>query len=338
MNVQRPSVNIVHRYGTTLFTPHFDPVRDGFDVVENGPTDRAWDLVVVFEALSERATYKVREGGTVFVAGEPPEIGNHASAFLEQFDAVFCAGTPTGVASFVSNKQHFNNWHFGYSTGRSGYRYDHRDISNMPPPVKTHNISTVTSNLNYLPMHIRRRALIDRLALDYADKIDIFGRPHRFVEYKEDAIIPYRFHICIENCSIPDIWTEKVADSILAYSVPLYAGCTNIEDYFPGATISIDLDDYAGTRKTIDEILRNGESIYQARLKALTSARESLITEFDISTLISHRLAVSRIHNMRDATLKPQASFPFARTRAILARTQRKITTIAWRRKVSRLA
>jgi len=333
---RRPAVNIVNITGRALFAPHFDPVRDGYDLVENGSPDREWDLLAVFEALPAPAIYRVRAGGSLFISGEPPEIGGHAFAFLQQFDAVFCAGARADAAASVSHEQHFNNWHFGYSAARAGYRYSHATIRDLPLPEKKATLSTVTSNLNYLPMHIRRRALIDRLTRDYAGRIDIFGRPHRFVEYKEDAILPYRFHLCVENCAVPGLWTEKIADALLSYAVPVYAGCPNIESYFPGATLAIDLEDYVSARRAIDTILQDGEALYRSRLDAIVAARRRLIEDFDISALIRDRLRQLDADSMRTVALVPEDQLPFARVRDLLLRARRRARTIAWRRRVAR--
>lgn len=329
----RPAINILHRYDRPLFVQHFDRERDGFHVTENGADDRIWDIVIVFEALSASQQLRVRRNRTVFVAGEPPSIGNHGKAFLRQFDAVFSAGPSYGSAN-ASAEQHYNNWHFGYSA-KNGFRYSHSFIRDLPAPDKKHMLSTITSNLAYLPMHIKRRALIDRLAQDYSGKIDIFGRPHRFVEYKEDAILPYRFHICIENWAAPDLWTEKIADTLLGYAVPVYAGCPNIEAYFPGAAIMIDLEDYASARRTIDAILTDGESIYKERFPAVAEARKHLIETLDISSLIKRLLHEPNTTEVRNIMLQPDAAFPMATLRDLIARFRRKITTLVWRQRVA---
>lgn len=334
MTDARPVVNILHRYCEPLFTPHFDPVRDGFNVVENDDRDLVWDMVIVFEAITSARRLRVRDGGLVFISGEPPEIGNHAAVFLRQFDEIFCAGARPGSAPRISHEQHYNNWHFGYSRD-AGYRHGHDDVRDLPPPAKTQAISTITSNLNYLPMHIKRRMLITRLARDYAGRIDIFGRPDNYIEYKEDAILSYRFHLCVENCSVPDLWTEKIADALLGYAVPVYAGCPNIERYFPGATIAIDLDDYVSVRQTINRILADGEAIYRERLPAVIAARQALIERFDISSLIGARIHATTGAGLRDIMLRPEAAFPLAGLRDLAARIRRKVTMLRWRRRIA---
>lgn len=331
MSGTRPVVNIVNASGRALFTPHFDPARDGYDVVENGGVDREYDLLIVFEAMLTPSTYRVRAGRVLFVSGEPPEIGGHPRGFLRQFDAIFSAKAPPGSVAPVSHEQHFNNWHFGYSAARGQYRYSNAEIRALQPPQKTAHLSTITSNLNYLPMHIKRRALIDRLAKEYADNIEIFGRPHRFIEYKEDAIIPYRFHLCVENCSVPGLWTEKIADALLGYAVPVYAGCPDIERYFPGATIAIDLNDYVNARRTIDHILNDGEALYRSHLDAVIEARRCLIEDFDISALVRDNLERSSGRAVRSVSLLPEDRFPFSGVRKTAWRIKSKARAIAWR-------
>jgi hypothetical protein len=328
-------VNILTRYDFPLFPQHFDASVDGWTVVENGPQDREWDLLIVFEAMRDAGTYKIRGGRTVFVGGEPPEISNHARGFLAQFDAVFCASARPDTAPRVSGEQHFNNWHFGFSPETHQFRYDRTTVRNLPAPVKTGDISVVTSNLNYLPMHIKRRALIASLQARLGERIDFFGRPHRPVEYKEDAILPFRFHLCMENCAVPGVWTEKIADALLSYAVPIYAGCPDIERYFPGATIPVDLNDRSAAIRVIEDVLDNSEALYWERLPAVKAARQRLIVQFDISKLVAGELAVGApAATLRTVALRPDETFPFHRARDVLARGRRKVISHLWRRKV----
>ncbi|MCG3184383.1 MAG: hypothetical protein ICCCNLDF_02503 [Planctomycetes bacterium] len=50
----------------------------------------------------------------------------------------------------------------------------------------------------------------------------------------EDKSPPFasQFHVAIENCRMPDYFTEKVMDCFQSMTVPIYWGCTNIGDYF----------------------------------------------------------------------------------------------------------
>jgi len=50
----------------------------------------------------------------------------------------------------------------------------------------------------------------------------------------EDKHPPFesQFHVALENCRMPDYFTEKLLDCFLTRTVPVYWGCTNIEEYF----------------------------------------------------------------------------------------------------------
>jgi hypothetical protein len=40
------------------------------------------------------------------------------------------------------------------------------------------------------------------------------------------------FHLCIENSQNQNYFTEKIVDSFITKTIPIYRGCPNIEDYF----------------------------------------------------------------------------------------------------------
>lgn len=55
----------------------------------------------------------------------------------------------------------------------------------------------------------------------------------------KSAVFRSQFHVAIENCRMPDYFTEKVMDCFMTKTVPIYWGCTNVADYFnPGGIIT----------------------------------------------------------------------------------------------------
>ena len=48
----------------------------------------------------------------------------------------------------------------------------------------------------------------------------------------KSVVFASRFHVAIENCRMPDYFTEKIMDCFVTETVPIYWGCTNIEEYF----------------------------------------------------------------------------------------------------------
>jgi hypothetical protein len=80
--------------------------------------------------------------------------------------------------------------------------------------------------------------------------IDIYGRGCQYYKHLNDPRIKgeftesepyndYHFHICIENCHSNHYFSEKIMNPLLADTVPIYQGCRNIEEYFPGMVICL---------------------------------------------------------------------------------------------------
>lgn len=325
----RARVNLLTRHAYPLYTQHIGAqFSEKVELVENGDGGD-WDLAIVFEGMSVPAALTVREGGLVFVSGEPPEIGIYPPGFLAQFDRVYSA--KPGRHPDAVRIQHFNNWHFGYNGSEQSYRYDHAALRALPIPEKTRDISVVTSNLSYLPNHFKRLRLIERFRQRFGERIDFFGRPHRFVEYKDEALLPYRFHLCFENSGVPGLWTEKIADPILGYAVPIYAGAPDIEKFFPGAVIRLDLDDPAAAEAVVANVLDHAEEIYQARLPALIEARRRLIEEHDLTALILAELGRVQDASPRTVRLAPPQAFADFNWRELGSRMHRRMRTLATR-------
>ena len=168
-----------------------------------------------------------------------------------------------------------------------GLTYD--ELVAAAVPEKSRGVSWIASNLTFLPGH-KRRAKLRRYLVEQAPHlVDLFGRGIRWVPRKWDALAPYRFSLAIENSAGPHLWTEKVADCFLAWTVPLYFGCTNLEQYFPeDSFIRIDLDSPASVCATLDKLLESGE--WERRLPALNEARRRILHEYQIFPWITRAI------------------------------------------------
>lgn len=155
---------------------------------------------------------------------------------------------------------------------------DWRQLREMAVPLKTKHISCISSTLSQLEGHRKRIRFVQALRTEKS-AIDFFGRGIRFVHDKMEALRDYRYSIAIENASMPHYFTEKINDCFLAYTVPLYYGCTNIGKYFPEKSfIRIDID-------RPKEMLRQWEALcspddWAARLDELHEARELVLNKY----------------------------------------------------------
>lgn len=60
----------------------------------------------------------------------------------------------------------------------------------------------------------------------------LFYRNPPRLERKADLLDQAMFHVAMENQPIPNMFTEKLLDCFVAHAVPIYFGCTNIDQFF----------------------------------------------------------------------------------------------------------
>lgn len=284
-------INILSGVQKNPFFAQWDKERfpeTEYYICENSVEDIIWDIVVVYENVKHSLTVKCKCGGLIYVAGEPPMMRPLPNAFLKQFDEVV-------IPNLNSKHPHkylshgFLNWSLGVNFRTKEHRYDFKQLKDLKT-IKTKNISIVTSNKRMMPGHNRRMEIIDKLRKDFPTQIDFFGAGHNFVEYKADALIPYRFHICMENSTIPYYWTEKFSDPVLANCIPIYCGCTNINHYFDKRGYeTFSCDDYISLKTLITSILRNPEYMYQKYYPYMRYNRDILLTKENLIPFIIER-------------------------------------------------
>ena len=193
----------------------------------NDPSAADCDVWVVLEDIAEEKEVAfVRTGRAVLITLEPPLTREYEPAFLAQFDLVVTCHRGLRHAN-VRHEYQGQTWHIGMHKGtdardranlRGTMGYD--DLVAMPPPPKTMPLSVICSVSSRLPGHRARQAFVERLQARLGDRVDVFGRGVRPVPDKADAIMPYRYHIALENSSLDDYWTEKLSDAYLGWAFP----------------------------------------------------------------------------------------------------------------------
>lgn len=270
--------------------------EEGFIFYENGPLEEAWDMVVVYQGLNEAKSLKYIQGGLVFISGEPPFSQKYSTGFLSQFDHLI-----TSHPQIKHPNNHITQqalpWHFGLSYRTKKFNYSFDDLLKMPLPEKTKKVSFITSNKRMMPGHKQRMIFLEAMKNEFGDAIDLFGQGINLVDDKAEALLSYQFSICIENSSINHYWTEKIADPLLAYCVPIYYGCKNIDEYFNvNALVKIDTKHLNKSIKAIENVLLNADKIYTEKLPQLKIERNKLIKEYNLFSVLS-RFYYENIHN-----------------------------------------
>ena len=281
-------INIITAYSKNVLIHQLDQSRykDKIYFAENSHEDIVWDYVVVFQNLNHDFDgMRYRQGGLIFIAGEPECMEPYCNRFFKQFDYVIIPHPhKTGVNIYHENPA--LNWHFGRSFNSQLFKYNYNQLMAMQVE-KTANISMMCSNKTMMPGHVLRYQFYKKLKEELGKQIDFYGAGIKLIDDKADIIMPYRFHICVENSNDEHYWTEKIADSILGYAVPIYCGAPNITDYFPKeALVIVDVNKPCEAIQIIRKLLANPEQEYQKRLPALMKARELLLNKYNMFPML----------------------------------------------------
>ena len=183
--------------------------------------------------------------------------------------------------------------------------------SNQDIP-KSKNISVVCSDQTWLPGHKLRYAFVNKLIGHFKDKLDVFGRGFNPIKDKYDALAPYRYSVAIENSAIPGYFTEKITDCFLTNTLPLYYGCTNIEQYFnKDAYLLIDPTNFNGAVKKIEKLL--DEDSYMQQLPAIKAAKMAYLNEYHIFSQLQHLVEKHFNQNIKKKQVIVNAELTFER-------------------------
>lgn len=112
-----------------------------------------------------------------------------------------------------------------------------------PPPEREFSISTVIGTKLISKGHRLRHKfwrastkIRNPLRLFFSRQFEEDGIPtppgSTMLGEDKSPVFRSRFHVAIENCRMPDYFTEKIMDCFMTEAVPIYWGCTNIKKYF----------------------------------------------------------------------------------------------------------
>jgi hypothetical protein len=247
---------------------------------------QAYDWLVVYDDLPRDYPMEMLEcprENTLLITGEPSSITHYGRSFLKQFGHVLTSQEPWALQHpSVIRQQAGLYWYYGGLDERGAF-----DSLVSTPPIKKHKLisSVCSTKAMRHTMHAQRLAFTRRLMTDISE-LEVFGYGMADLANKADAIDPYRYHLVIENHSCPHHWTEKLADAFLGYALPIYFGCTNLDDYFPkDSYIWIDIQNYDESLERIRCLVSNDE--YQARLPSIIEARRRVLHEYSTFAQLS---------------------------------------------------
>ena len=116
-------------------------------------------------------------------------------------------------------------------------------------PVKKNIISIMVGELKISEGHKYRHELCKSI-LKSKLPVDIYGKGCRYYtgikdkrikgEFKKkEPYLSYIYHIAIENYKTPHYFSEKIINTLLCETIPVYLGCKAIDTYFPDQVVHL---------------------------------------------------------------------------------------------------
>ncbi|WP_187971342.1 hypothetical protein [Aquibium microcysteis] len=247
------------------------------------------DWLVVYDDMRTVLRTDVPAGRRILVVSEPPGVKTYLPGYTAQFGTLLSPMPVDGYAGRFVRGQTGLPWWLGlaFEPGRTAprVRLDFAALRDLPVGEKRPGLSAVVSTKDFTDKHRRRVEFVVALQRRLGDRFVLFGRGFAEIGDKADAILPYSHHLVIENNDEDGFFTEKLADSLLGWSVPLFSGCRDIGRYVdPGAIEPIDID-APGTMNRIEAILR--EPVGPTRLESLAAARNRILHEHNLFALLA---------------------------------------------------
>jgi Glycosyltransferase family 10 (fucosyltransferase) C-term len=167
---------------------------------------------------------------------------------------------------------------------------DYDTLKRAARPDKTASLSWITSNDRGRPGQRQRMDFLRRIT--GAVEFDLWGKGFTPIDDKWDGLAPYRYSLAVENHSGPFYWTEKLADCFLAWTMPVYYGCTNIEDYFPKESmIRIDIHS-PDCIEVINDVVRSDR--WRTHRDAVAHARELVLDRHQFFPFVTNLIKQER--------------------------------------------
>ncbi len=297
---------------------HFDALAQGFPHQWGGaefhyqPDGGPYDAWVVWQSnlgLAETTSLECPPTRTLLVLREPPDILTLPVDYIRQFGGIL--GPDSRYGHPHTFYQQFGQvWHV---------EKDWQHLIDCPAPQKRACISAVTSSKAGTKGQILRLNLLHGLKAHFKDRLVHYGRGFEETHSKWDAILPFRYHIALENGSWPHYWTEKLSDAYLGWSFPLYVGCPNLEDYFEENSFAV--LDPCNLKACISQIeMLIDSDCYERSISSLQQSRNRVLNDYHFYSTILRCLTSMPESNLKRITFRPNQDYSFSATQKAVMR------------------
>lgn len=273
-----------HRWGSfERQSPGRQCVWGDYKFVINQDIDEC-DYWLVYDIMPKTETCKCPEQNTIFITGEPPSVGVYVTPFLNQFHNIITCHFEMSRNKRVNANVFLRQQSLPWIVDKT---YDELII--MDTIKKTKELSLITTT-----KHKKRYEAAMAIKEHFGDRIDVFGDGINPIKDKWESLAPYKYSIVMENESVSDYFTEKLTDSYLALTYPIYYGCKNLntrlselhnprDEYFPRESFA-QLTNLDYTERIIRrvEFILGLKGHYDQALPYLKESRRMVLNKYNL--------------------------------------------------------
>ena len=262
-------------------------IFNGVKFYVNSPKDIEYDFWFVVDDVNDRRESALVDPARIyyFTAETIHQPGffdtPYSQNFLSQFFKIFSSHDIYADNAYVQLP--FQAWMINANHGFSNFKENGRDINyllNLDRLEKTSTISVICSDKGTTPLHRLRFKFVSEMKRIFKDKLHWYGNGISPLACKWDGVAPYKYHLCIENKAQTNTITEKLLDSYLGLSYPIYWGAPNVAEYFPPESFElVDIFDRKKSIQVIEKVI--SEDPYDDVLISVSNARDLVLNEIN---------------------------------------------------------
>ena len=278
------------------------PYQVGDFVFDPESSDPDW--LVLNEPNREPLDTTVPRQRRMLIVGEPSPLCHWPVDYINQFGLLLSPYAITGFEGQWIQSHPALPWIAGWNRATNTV-LPLCQLEALPVPEKQDAVSVVVSRKVVHAGHRDRLQFLDKLKSKLGDRLQIFGRGIREVDDKLDAILPYKYHLALENTIEANYWTEKLSDAFLGHALPLYSGCPNIDQWFSNDMMfRLDLNDHGQATEQIHQLIET--NAYATYASKIANARRSVIQDESLFQVVARTLQHQSLNSASPAALPNQ--------------------------------
>jgi hypothetical protein len=257
------------------------------------------DWWIIWGGILREEQVEVRAGRVIYITDEVHDRRTFNNKFLLQFTQIATVRSDLNRGNVIKIPE-ISPWYF---------KRNYDELLSLAPPFKSKELSVISSDLTWLDGHKKRFGFVNKLIGHFKDKIDVYGRGFNEIVDKYDVLMDYKYSVAIENNNVPGYFTEKISECFLTYTMPIYYGAPDIDNYYDRRSfLSIDIDNYKEAIKLIEELLATDS--YSGRLSEVIKSRKNYLDNYHVFPAIIKIIQRSGMMDSIDTVVKKVRVLP----------------------------